>query len=281
MNWPRASIMVDRFERMAQTNVRELKQHYQRILQLENEYDYENATVEKNNAKRLVDQILAGFHQILTLRAELLPEAQEQFDVRLEPIRLQIQSTVNALNTLISKPSTKNLPEHSQNNMFADCFDNEPTTSIYEEELSKRSIQKNVQVEDMRLRAEQARLDAEATKKLSDDIEDLNHIMADLARLVHEQHDMVDSIEEHVERAQRDVQTGHRQLKKAVASNSAKYPVIAAVAGSVALGGPVGLGFGSAIAGIAAAVGGAVAGLYGGRVLKKQVVKEATAESAN
>lgn len=71
---------------------------------------------------------------------------------------------------------------------------------------------------------------------------------------------MVDSIEAHVEQAQHDVQAGHRNLKRAVASNSAKYPAMAAVAGAAVVGGPVGLGFGSAVMGIAAAVGGAIAG---------------------
>lgn len=50
--------------------------------------------------------------------------------------------------------------------------------------------------------------------------------------------------------------------------------MVAAAVGSLAVGGPVGVAAGSAIAGIAAAIGGAVAGLYGGRALKNRVQKD-------
>ena len=98
---------------------------------------------------------------------------------------------------------------------------------------------------------------------------------------------MVDSIEEQVERSAMQVDQGRSQLQKAVRTKEAKYPFIAAAIGGMALGGPVGVAAGSAIAGIAAAVGGAVAGkqplfhlfrtyevpftgLWGGRVVVKQ-----------
>lgn len=70
----------------------------------------------------------------------------------------------------------------------------------------------------------------------------------------------MDSIEEHVEKAKIDLRSGHRNLKKAQALKSAKYPLAAAAVGSIAAGGPVGFAAGSAIAGIFAAVGGAIAG---------------------
>lgn len=43
--------------------------------------------------------------------------------------------------------------------------------------------------------------------------------MEDLAQLVHSQHEIVDSIEEQVERSAHEVQQGNRQLKQAVRSN--------------------------------------------------------------
>lgn len=74
------------------------------------------------------------------------------------------------------------------------------------------------------------------------------------------QHEVVDSIEEHIERAALHVREGHASLKKAQAAQTAKLPVVAAAVGSVALGGPIGIAAGSAIAGIAAGIGGAFAG---------------------
>lgn len=70
----------------------------------------------------------------------------------------------------------------------------------------------------------------------------------------------MDSIEENVERSRLEIQSGHKQLKKAQAAQTAKYPLVAAAIGGVALGGPIGIAAGSTIAGVCAAVGGAVAG---------------------
>ncbi|VDN43961.1 unnamed protein product [Gongylonema pulchrum] len=86
--------------------------------------------------------------------------------------------------------------------------------------------------------------------------------MEQLAQLVHAQHDVVDSIEEHIEMAHLDVRSAHRDLKKAQAAQTAKYPLVAAAVGGAALGGPVGIAAGSTVAGIFAALGGAVAGQF-------------------
>ena len=118
------------------------------------------------------------------------------------------------------------------------------------------------------------------------DIEDLNQVMEDLAALVHvgfrnciyiilicilfqSQHDIVDSIEEHVELAAHEMQSGNRELKKALANKNAQVPLAAAAIGATAAGGPVGFVAGSAALGIVAGIGGAVAGIFGGRFLKK------------
>lgn len=71
----------------------------------------------------------------------------------------------------------------------------------------------------------------------------------------------MDSIEDHVERSTQEVRNANQQLNKAVTVKNAKYPFIAATLGSLTVGGPVGLAAGSAIAGAAAAVGGAFAGI--------------------
>lgn len=51
-------------------------------------------------------------------------------------------------------------------------------------------------------------------------------------------------------------------MKEAQAAQTAKYPVLAGTVGSIAAGGPVGFITGSAIAGIFAALGGAIAGWF-------------------
>lgn len=98
--------------------------------------------------------------------------------------------------------------------------------------------------------------------------------MVDLHHMVNSQGEMVDSIEEQVEITTIRVNEGNQNLRKAVRSKQAKYPLVAGLVGSLAAGGPVGVAAGSAVAGIAAAVGGAVAGLYGGKLLRQKTQEE-------
>ncbi|TKR64151.1 hypothetical protein L596_024733 [Steinernema carpocapsae] len=267
LDWIRASMIIDRFERMANLNVRDLRGHYHRIVSAETSEDHALAASEKHSAKRIIDQLVAGLQQILALRSQISAEDQEQFDMKIEPVRLQIQSVVNSLDAIL-----KEAPKPVQPSGVLDY------ESLYENELHGNSLQqaqKQKEAQEMRLVMEQKKMEAEAHMDLQKDVQDLNFIMEDLARLVHQQHDMVDSIEAHVEKSQQQVQAGQQQLKKAVAAKSAKYPLIAAAFGGVALGGPVGVAAGSAIAGVCAAVGGAVAGLYGGRAIKRHHQNEA------
>jgi len=277
MDWNRIKFTLDRFESMVQANVKELKQHYRRIQQLEEEDDYESSIIEKNNAKQLIDQLLVGLKQILELRTQLAEDYHDMFDSTIAPIRQQIQSLTSAFNSL-QRPRSVKKATIGSGNMFDDCFNNGNqsgnTSSIYEQQLMTQATL-NPKLEELRLCAEQRKMDAEASEKLAHDIDDLNQMMTDLAQLVHNQHELVDSIEESVERSVHDVQSGHQQLKKAVASNNAKYPLMAAGVGSVVIGGPAGFFASSAVVGIAAAVGGAFAGLYGGRVIKRQANKAA------
>ncbi|KAL3109509.1 hypothetical protein niasHT_011664 [Heterodera trifolii] len=155
-----------------------------------------------------------------------------------------------------------------------------PEENIYERHFTQQQMTKEeTRLVELQKRKEKAMEKADATQQIAQDINDLNQIMQDLAQLVHEQHDMVDSIEDHVERSMQEVKSGERNLRRAVASNSAKYPVAAAAVGGAVMGGPVGIAAGSLVAGIAAAVGGAFAGLYGGRVLQRKVKQSTAADS--
>ncbi|KAE9554107.1 hypothetical protein FO519_002696 [Halicephalobus sp. NKZ332] len=241
-------------------------------------FDVENLIVEKTNAKKMIDSILDGFKQILAKRQGLPSDQREEFDKRIDPIKRQTQATINAIMSLIEKP----LPETKRENIFDDCFIDErdayggisssTSKSTYEKEFldqTQSTIEKHR--DDLRFKLTKAKEDAEATARLARDIEDLNQVMEDLATLVHCQHDMVDSIEEHIEMTTHHVHEGNQQLKKALASKNAQVPLAAAAVGATAAGGPVGFAAGSVVLGTVAAVGGAVAGLFGGRWIKKSV----------
>uniref|UniRef100_A0A914Z5N1 t-SNARE coiled-coil homology domain-containing protein n=1 Tax=Panagrolaimus superbus TaxID=310955 RepID=A0A914Z5N1_9BILA len=247
----------------------------------------------------MIDSMLDGFKQILSKRQEIPSEQHEAFDIRIEPIQRQTQAIINAIMTLIEKPHPQtSLPSSpvstaikKNSNMFDDCFIPEEERDAYggissgssgrggqyyEQQLVEQTQTKaQKDVGDLQFKLERAKEDAEATKKLTQDIEDLNQVMEDLAALVHSQHDIVDSIEEHVELATYKVESGNRELKKALASKNAQVPLAAAAIGATAAGGPVGFVAGSAALGIVAGIGGAVAGIFGGRLLKKQA-QEAT-----
>ncbi|CAD5211439.1 unnamed protein product [Bursaphelenchus xylophilus] len=309
MDWNQVSFPVDRFIRVCDENLAELRQKHTVIQKCEREKDYERATVEKEAAKELINHIQTALHELLNLRSKLDESTKERFDARIEGTTKRISQTITLIlpklgtttqiRENLDRPRTstssgdgigqKGPAEHPfkptgtgnpfDSNYFEDCFDDDQinrAASEYEAQLqveAERSF-KEKRIAELKLKAEQARADAEATKKLNDDIEDLNQIMIDLHQLVHSQNELVDSIEDQVERTVHDVHAGHRELKKAVKTKQARVPFYAAALGSLAAGGPVAVAAGSAVAGVAAAVGGAVAGLYGGRLIKKKVAEE-------
>ncbi|KAI6198093.1 PAX3-and PAX7-binding protein 1 [Aphelenchoides besseyi] len=277
ISWTEAQLVVTRFTDLVDANLRELQQQYASIRRLEAEGQIERLTIEKSNADRLINQIQSALQQVLEIRLKLDPSAHSQFDERIEPIRLRIQST---LKTISAKPKSPPSTNPFDGDTDPNFFDETTATqnhfeNCYELQLQEQAqIHSNQRVQELKLRTEQAKEQADATKKLESDIEDLNQIMIDLTQLVHSQHEMVDSIEEQVERSTYQVHQGHQQLKKAVKTKQAKYPLVAAAVGSIALGGPIGLAAGSAIAGVAAGIGGAVAGLWGGRAIRQKTLAE-------
>ncbi|KAI6181473.1 T-SNARE coiled-coil-like proteiny domain-containing protein [Aphelenchoides besseyi] len=278
ISWTEAQVVVTRFTHLVDANLRELQQQYSSIQRLEAEGQIERLSIEKSNADCLINQIQLALQQVLEIRSKLDPSAHSQFDERIEPVRLRIQST---LKTITAKPKSMPSTNPFDGDTDPNFFDETTGTqthyeNCYESQLlqEQSQIHANQRVQELKLRTEQAKEQADATKKLESDIEDLNQIMIDLAQLVHSQHEMVDSIEEQVERSTYQVHQGHQQLKKAVKTKQAKYPLVAAAVGSIALGGPIGLAAGSAIAGVAAGIGGAVAGLWGGRAIRQKTFAE-------
>uniref|UniRef100_A0A914UVZ7 t-SNARE coiled-coil homology domain-containing protein n=1 Tax=Plectus sambesii TaxID=2011161 RepID=A0A914UVZ7_9BILA len=269
MNWMRASIAIERFERVAQMQIRELGQHTTEISQCRSQGDHRGVERVEINMKRTVQQLLQGLRQVLALRGELSDLDQERFDARIEPIRLKTQRAVNELSVLSSTSSTSFLADSPPESPIA----NAPSSSLsHQQQLQAH----RVRAEELRLRAEQAKEEAETHARLNEEIAELNQIMVDMSLLVHAQHEVVDSIEEHVEQAESNLKSGNRDLKKAVKYKTARYPIAGGVIGAAAVGGPVGFAAGSAIAAVCAAVGGAVAGLYGGKMLKEKTEEEAS-----
>ncbi|CAB10725.1 t-SNARE coiled-coil homology domain-containing protein [Caenorhabditis elegans] len=206
-----------------------------------------------------------GLRGILTVRGELHDSRQEnEFDSIIDPIRQQIKTLLNVTRSL---PAV-NLPG---SNPFEQATEDD---NPYEMESRRYLRETTLKDNELRQLADDMKERAEATVKIEKDMADLEKIFQELGRIVHEQHDVVDSIEEQVERATEDVKRGNENLKKAVKSKAAKAPLYAGVVGGLAVGGPVGLAAGSAIAGIAAGVGGLVATIYTGKFFKRSATSD-------
>uniref|UniRef100_A0A183EGM2 PHTB1_C domain-containing protein n=1 Tax=Gongylonema pulchrum TaxID=637853 RepID=A0A183EGM2_9BILA len=116
----------------------------------------------KREASQKIDQLLGGLHQIMNLRGELNSSDAERFDDRIEPIRLQIQAVVNALNAFIL--TTTEIPEPK--NIYDDLYE-EYLRPQQLEENEQQQQQKQMRLNSMRLRVQQAKMDAAETKKLA------------------------------------------------------------------------------------------------------------------
>ncbi|XP_035381969.1 syntaxin-17 [Electrophorus electricus] len=110
---------------------------------------------------------------------------------------------------------------------------------------------------------------AESWDSLEEDLLQLNGLVNEFSSLVHAQQDKIDSIEANVSIAAANVEEGTRSLGKTAQASLLVLPVAGAVVGTV-LGGPLGLLAGYKVAGLAAALGGALLGFTGGNLIQRR-----------
>ncbi|KAI8496182.1 endoplasmic reticulum-Golgi intermediate compartment organization [Branchiostoma belcheri] len=89
---------------------------------------------------------------------------------------------------------------------------------------------------------------------LPEDLVELNDLIHEFSTMVHDQGEKVDRIQDHVEQAHGNVQSGVKELGKAAKYKAAMFPVAGALIGGV-LGGPIGLVAGMKIGAGAASEG--------------------------
>ncbi|CAJ0564997.1 unnamed protein product, partial [Mesorhabditis spiculigera] len=130
-------------------------------------------------------------------------------------------SVIIKVKALIAETRNEWMPYMNVQNMRS-LLGEEDEPNIYAEEARlqmEKTMNKN---SELKIKAEEARLMAEESVRLEADVQDLNEIFTQLQTIVHQQHDMVDSIEEHVEQARSQVERGNQQLKQAVKHKNAK-----------------------------------------------------------
>ncbi|KIH55911.1 GC-rich sequence DNA-binding factor-like protein [Ancylostoma duodenale] len=179
MSWQRMSIVVDRYERLAISELRDLR----KLQRMAMNPSTDSASV-RSQIDRIGQHLQSGLAQLLGERENLDADGQDQFDARVESIRKQIQSAIHA---------TASLPPLESKNPFdePDSDDSNP----YEAERRRYVQETDSRALELKAKAEEARMVAEATAKLNKDMRDLEDIFAELATIVHEQHEVVDSIE--------------------------------------------------------------------------------------
>ncbi|PAV85656.1 hypothetical protein WR25_08262 [Diploscapter pachys] len=249
LSWDRIDKMIDRYERLCNENLKEMATLQRALFDATTSKDIckrHNYSQQRTQLNRIEDQVLSGFRQLLAIRPEIEEPLQEKFDLRTEPIRKKIQSCVQANSKLPDEISTEIARRQDEESESAEL-------NPYEEEMIRHSKQiDNAHVESLKQVAKDAQEKAAATAKLQQDMQDLEQIFAELNRIVHEQHDIIDSIEDHVEKSATNIDRGNKELKKAIAHKAAKAPIVAATVGGLAIGGPVGIAAGSVLAGVVA-----------------------------
>lgn len=95
--------------------------------QMERLGDTASATSDKRHVTRKLDQLLAGLRQILDVRGKLDPKCQEQFDLRIEPTRMQIQSVVNTL-SLVCAVNDDDTSTSTSKNIYTDLYEQQSST---------------------------------------------------------------------------------------------------------------------------------------------------------
>lgn len=102
----------------------------------------------------------------------------------------------------------------------------------------------------------------------------------EFSSLVEQQQEKLDNIEENLEKAHGNVQSGVKNLSKGAKLKTAMIPLAGALVGGI-VGGPLGFVAGAKLGGVAAAVGGGVIGFVGGKVFKRHRQQAAEIELSN
>uniref|UniRef100_A0A1I7XMW1 V-type proton ATPase subunit a n=1 Tax=Heterorhabditis bacteriophora TaxID=37862 RepID=A0A1I7XMW1_HETBA len=153
--WNRMSMVVDRYERLAICQLKDLRTFQKRVMQ----FPLEDSRSVRRQIHQLGDQLESGLKQLLAERENLDETSQELFDARVEPIRL------------------------------VDEYEIFEIIMTYFIICGRYSQETDIKLNEAKVKAEEARLVADATARLN---------------------------KEHVERANYDLQHGREQLKKAL-----------------------------------------------------------------
>ncbi|XP_066250064.1 syntaxin-17 [Euwallacea similis] len=240
--------------------------HHQKVLEQHKVYvhkliavnDTKQLEKEIKDKKRSIKQLRDLLYELDTLRTQVEDDGLDAFDTKTMPLRssiLRLTRTYQELENRVDKMTPKNEPSPMSS----------PDERINPFE-GAQAIQLQEDLDSLRLQQEQARLNG--VQELQKKSEDLLEIHKDLHKLVKAQGEQVEEVEINVTAAQDNIQAGFLDVVKVNKLKVVTYPATGAFVGSL-IGGPIGFLAGIKVGGLAA-LGCAVAGYMGGKLLKRQ-----------
>ncbi|XP_071791917.1 syntaxin-17-like [Asterias amurensis] len=271
------------------TDLERLRQHKVNIVKFHKQRNWEKLTTEQINARQTVQQLKANIREMEKTRSLIREEDLPSFDSRVSPVK---EEAIHAVVDFLEMTDTEQAPlGGAQTRNFVSQGDsmlrhrNFGSSDEFEVINAQETIPEDTHQAESERQLEclmqqqadaQSKASLEAWENLHNDLISLNSVIHEFATHVRVQGEIVDSIEDHVDKSQDHVSTGRRYLIKASTLKAALFPVSGAIIGGC-LGGPVGLYAGMKV-GTVAALGGGALGYASGRFLKKKKDRQASLE---
>ncbi|XP_078621023.1 syntaxin-17-like [Branchiostoma floridae x Branchiostoma japonicum] len=252
-----------------------LRTHKVNIEKYQRSGKWDKLNAEQIDASRALQQLKATMRDMDRTRQQIRDEDVEAFDRRVTPVREEAFRAVAEFMEMYAEPQEP-------------LADVEPViiphqTSKGGAKNTNREVERqdtSPDVSSVHLEQEQKQLPSipqdqpalQSWGNLREDLVELNDLIHEFSTMVHDQGEKVDRIQDHVEQAHGNVQSGVKELGKAAKYKAAMFPVAGALIGGV-IGGPIGLVAGLKI-GAGAAVGGGILGFAGGSMWKKRQAKQ-------
>ncbi|XP_046377157.1 syntaxin-17-like isoform X2 [Haliotis rufescens] len=248
---------ISKFLKVLEIDLDRLHRHRLNIEKLLVHEDWKGLNKEQINASRTIQQIKANIREIEKARGQILEEDLPTFDKKVESMKEKAVESIEAF-------VTETVPPNSDS-----CSSSPSTPSCPSAEITSTSLPSSLGSHQVQLHLVPHNTEAAASwENLQENLVELNEMIHEFASMVEHQGEQIDHIEDNIEKAQQDVNTGALSLAKAAKYKAAILPVAGAVLGGV-VAGPLGLLAGAKIGGLAAAAGG-VAGYFSGNMIKKR-----------
>nr|XP_054750090.1 syntaxin-17-like [Lytechinus pictus]XP_054750095.1 syntaxin-17-like [Lytechinus pictus] len=291
---------INRFTKIAiPLDLDRLANHCRNIQKFQQLQQWDKLRVEQINARRTVQQLKANVREMEKVRLQVNDDDLKSFDDQVSPVKEEvIQAVVKVIELCGVETSPLDPPVMTQsltdsllstdeglrsrfrhtNSLEASSHSSSMESSdAIPENLSQESSEAHHPLQQQE--QQQTQEDMMPSQQVQDSWDMLKNELVELNSLTHEfagqvqaQQEQVDSIQNNIQVAHTNIQTGVKHLLKASTYKAAMLPIGGALLGGI-VGGPVGIVAGMKV-GAAAALGGGAIGFLSGRAIKKRQEKK-------